>query len=111
MISSHQFVRLASALSAPRMIGSAAKGIITSAMRPTSGPAKPAGMTPTMVNGLCSSVIVAPTAVSAPPKRRCQKRWLITATLALASGRSSAGPSRRPRTALTPSTSKRRPLT
>ncbi len=67
MMSSHQVVRRGSALSAPDSTGSAAKGMTTSDTRPTSGPLKDGGITPTMVKGWRSSVSVAPRALSAPP--------------------------------------------
>ena len=66
MISSHHIRRTSRPLSTPRRMGSAAKGIITSFRRPTSGPEKPGGITPTMVKGWRSSVSVAPIALSAP---------------------------------------------
>ena len=50
MISSHDWPTLGNTLSRPCRSGSAAKGSITSAIRPTSTPEKPGGMTPTMVN-------------------------------------------------------------
>jgi hypothetical protein len=109
------------------MSGSAAKGNITSVIRPTSGPKNARGSTPTMVNGMRCTVSWRPTTSWAPAKRWRQRRWLMTATgpsaprLALGASRappmdgaappSSAGVSIRPRIALTPSTSKNRPLT
>ena len=51
MISSHDWPTTGNALSRPSSSGSAAKGSITSAIRPTSTPEKPGGITPTTVNG------------------------------------------------------------
>ena len=48
MICSHHELFAANRLSGPRMSGSAAKGNITSVIRPTSGPKNPGGITPTM---------------------------------------------------------------
>ena len=94
------------------MSGSAAKGSITSVIRPTSTPKNPGGITPTMVNALRCTVTWRPITSSAPAKCSRQNRWLMTATgPSVAAALSSAGVSIRPRTADTPSTSKKRPLT
>ena len=87
-------------------------GNITSLIRPTSAPKNPGGITPTIVNGIRCTVSWRPTMSSAPAKRCRQRRWLITTTgPSDVSRRSSAGVSIRPRMAVTPSTSKKRPLT
>jgi cytochrome c oxidase subunit 1 len=51
MISSHELPTIGKALSRPSRSGSAAKGSTTSAIRPTSTPEKPGGITPTTVKG------------------------------------------------------------
>ena len=64
-----------------------------------------------MVNALRCTVTWRPTTSSAPAKCSRQNRWLMTATgPSVAAALSSAGVSIRPRTADTPSTSKKRPL-
>ena len=100
MICSHHEPFAANRLSGPRMSGSAAKGNITSVIRPTSGPKNPGGITPTMVNGMRCTVSWRPTTSLAPAKRCRQRRWLMTATgPSGAAPPSSAGVSIRPRMA------------
>jgi hypothetical protein len=110
---SHQVERRSRLLSLPRMSGSVPSGMATSNWRPTSVPKKSGGVTPTIVKGTRSTVIDLPMTFAAPPKRRCQKLYPITATGP--SGppprRSSDGFSVRPSNADTPSTSKYEPLT
>ncbi len=67
----------------------------------------PAGSTPTSVTGSSPIVTTVPIADGSPPKRRCQSRSDTTAT-AGASGSSSAAVNRRPLAAETPSTVNRR---
>ena len=66
--------------------------------------------TPTIVADLSPSRIVLPTTVSSPWNAVVQKRYVSTAAPA-ARGPSSLGPSRRPRTARSPITSKYDPPT
>ena len=49
-------------------------GTATSKVRPTDGPRKRAGTTPTIVKGTPLIVSVRPTTRGIAPKRRCQKR-------------------------------------
>ena len=87
-------------------------GTATSNPRPIWGPMNSGGVTPMIVNGTLFRLMVRPMASAAPPNWRCQKAWLITATV------ESAPPPRRsfavvnvlPRIALTPNTSKNSPL-
>ena len=92
--------------SRPRTSGSVSSGTMTSNARPISGPEKTGGMTPTIVNATPSNAIVRPIASRLPPKRRCEKPELITATV----DRSSRCPNVRPTRAGTPSVSNNEPL-
>jgi len=62
----HQSVRSSRRLRSRMTSGSAPSGSATSKERPTSGPRKPRGVTPTMVNGTRSTRIVRPTTSGAP---------------------------------------------
>ena len=55
-------------------------GANTSTDCPISVPAKPAGATPTIVNGFALSMIGEPITSKAAPNRRIQNPWLSTAT-------------------------------
>jgi hypothetical protein len=55
-------------------------GANTSTDCPTSVPLKPAGATPTIVNGVPLRRMREPTALGSPPNWRIQKPWLNTAT-------------------------------
>ena len=59
MTSSHHEDGCLNQLSWPRIDGSAAKGSITSVVRPTSTPKNPGGVTPTIVNGIRCTVSLA----------------------------------------------------
>src|SRR5688572_24599243 len=67
-------------LSLPGINVAAPNGTMTSALRPTSKPEKPCGMTPTTVKDTPSSVRERPMTSGTAPYCRCQKAWLMTAT-------------------------------
>ena len=69
----------------------------------------PAGITPTMVRDSPLIWTRRPTTAASPPKRRCHRRWLMSATSL--PGRSSSGVNVRPAAASTPTISNRRPDT
>jgi len=81
MSSSGCSVRAASSAPA-RMRGISVTGIHTSDGKPMNVPLKPAGNTPTMVKVTSLSRTSEPTTSARPPRRRCQKPWLTTATAA-----------------------------
>ena len=72
-MSSHQVERPSSQLRSFACTRSTrAMGAATSKERPTVGPKKEGGVTPTIVKGTPFRSSVRPTASAAPPKRRCQ---------------------------------------
>jgi hypothetical protein len=73
MISSTQVERSSSQWPGPRTIACVPSGTATSNERPWLGPRNDGGVTPTIVNGVRSSVRVCPMTLASPPNRRCQK--------------------------------------
>ncbi len=81
-----------------------------SGARPTRTPVNFGGAMPTTVNCRPLSASVRPTSDGSEPKRRCQKPWPRTTTVAGFAGLSSSGVKKRPAAGLTPSTEKALPV-